>query len=73
MFIKERYGKDMINLLHSELYKLRKSKSYKVAAALSVLFVLFTYALLVIMQNMGIVSGNTGKTEMVQKLTGIGI
>ncbi len=73
MFIKERYGKDMINLLHSELYKLRKSKSYKVAAALSVLFVLFTYALLGIMQNMGIGSGNPGTTEMVQKLSGIGI
>lgn len=73
MFIKERYGKDMINLLHSELYKLRKSKSYKVAAALSVLFVLFTYALFGIMQNMGTGSGNPGTMEIVQKLSGIGI
>lgn len=63
----------MINLLHSELYKLRKSKSYKVAAALSVLFVLFTYALFGIMQNMGISSGNPGTMEIVQKLSGIGI
>lgn len=73
MFIMERYGKDMINLLHSELYKLRKSKSYKVAAALSVLFVLFTYALFGIMQNMGTGSGNPGMMEIVQKLSGIGI
>lgn len=73
MFIKERYGKDMINLLHSELYKLRKSKSYKVAAVLSVLFVLFTYALFGIMQNMGTGSGNPGTMEIVQKLSGIGI
>lgn len=73
MFIKERYGKDMINLLHSELYKLRKSKSYKVAAVLSVLFVLFTYVLFGIMQNMGTGSGNPGTTEIVQKLSGIGI
>lgn len=40
----------MINLLNSELYKLRKSKSYKVAAALSVIFVIFTYALFGVMQ-----------------------
>lgn len=46
----ERYGIDMINLLRSELYKLGKSKSYKVAAVLSVLFVLICYRLISIMQ-----------------------
>ena len=67
------YGNDMINLLHSELYKLKKSKSYKVAAVLSVLFVLFTYALFGAMQAMGARSADSGEAEIMQKLSGISI
>lgn len=63
----------MINLLHSELYKLRKSKSYKVAAVLSVLFVFFTYILFWAMQSVGQSSGDPGMAEMLQKMSGISI
>ena len=63
----------MINLLHSELYKLRKSKSYKVAAILSVLFVLFTYALFGIMQTMMDNGADARTAEVMQKLSGISI
>lgn len=63
----------MINLLHSELYKLKKSKSYKVAAALSVLFVLFTYLLFGVMQSAGLNGGNPDMAEVVQRMSEINI
>lgn len=63
----------MINLLSSELYKLGKSKSYKVAAVLSALFVLFTYAVFGVMRTMTGSSVDAGTAEVVQKLSGISI
>lgn len=69
--IEERYGIDMINLLNSELYKLKKSKSYKVAAVLAVLFVFFTYALFGVMQTA--IGADGEAAEVMERLSGISI
>ena len=53
----------MINLLSAELYKLRKSASFKVACGLAVLFTLIVYLLYALFQNNMIEGATDAMTE----------
>ena len=48
---KEGWITDMINLIHSELYKLRKSRSFRVAGGLAVLFTMIVYLMYELLRN----------------------
>lgn len=51
LFVTGGKAEKMMNLLNAELYKLRKSKSFKVASGLAVLFTLITYLLYTLFRN----------------------